>query len=374
MHIISISGVIGYDVRGKDVRQALIDAKGKDIEVQISSPGGYVYPGLEIFNLIKNYKGKVTTRLMGLAASMASYIAMVGDYIIAEDNAVFMVHNVSGFAMGDHNVMRKAGNVFEGLSNLLAKKYMNQTGKSLTEMKALMDDETFLYGDEIKKAGFVDEIAESEEDKDKKSAVALAKITIADCISKMKESEGEDLEKAAAMIEDYSGNSAATNKADKSAAKSSAQPPANAGKEQEVIMTLKKLMAEHPALKLEVNALVDEKYKAGVEAGKAEVNARIKKVAPFMGSENKYPAAIQGLAVKVLNGESESAALEGAVTVFDAQAEAEKEAKAKKETKTQKETPPGAQDQITEGGVIDTDADYAAAVERTKAAQGKGKA
>lgn len=200
--VLAISGVIGWDIDAKEVRTFLDEATGEDIEVQISSPGGYVYPGLEIYNLLKNHDGQITTRLMGLAASMASYIAMVGDHIIAEDNAVFMIHNASGFAMGTHKTMRKAADVMEGLSNMLAKKYMDKTGKSLEEMKILMDAETFLFGDEIKDAGFVDEVAKTEKEKDKKTAVALATVAITDCMMKMKESEQEkeDLERASALL------------------------------------------------------------------------------------------------------------------------------------------------------------------------------
>jgi ATP-dependent protease ClpP protease subunit len=200
--VLAISGIIGWDVDAKEVRTFLDEVAGEDIEVQISSPGGYVYPGLEIYNLLRNHDGKITTRLMGLAASMASYIAMVGDYVIAEDNAVFMIHNAIGLAIGDHNIMRKTADVMEGLSNLLAQKYMSKTGKSLDELKALMDVDTFLFGDEIEKAGFVDEIAKTEKEKDRTAAVALATISIADCVAKMKtaEQEKEDLERAAALL------------------------------------------------------------------------------------------------------------------------------------------------------------------------------
>ncbi|MCK4498893.1 ATP-dependent Clp protease proteolytic subunit [Candidatus Babeliales bacterium] len=210
--VLPISGVIGWDVEAKDIRTFLNDSKGEDIEVQISSPGGYIYPGLEMFNLLRNHDGKVTTRLMGLAASMASYLAMAGDYVIAEDNAVFMIHNAQGFAMGDHNTMRKAADVMEGLTNLLAQKYMSKTGKSLKELKALMDVDTFLYGDEITDAGFADEIAETEEGKDKAAALALAVISIADCTTRMKASEEkpEDIEKAAALLNEIKGGETKT--------------------------------------------------------------------------------------------------------------------------------------------------------------------
>ena len=201
-NVLPISGVIGWDVYPENVRVFLDQADGKDIEVQISSPGGYVYPGLEIYNLLRNYTGHVTTRLMGLAASMASYIAMVGDRVVAEDNAIFMVHNASGLGIGDHKTLRKVADVIEGISNMIAQKYMEKSGKTLAEIKQLMDDETFLFGDEIGDSGFVDEVLKTEKKKDKASAVTTAAAEIAMCLSKMKAAgdESDDLEKAAALL------------------------------------------------------------------------------------------------------------------------------------------------------------------------------
>jgi len=202
-NIFPISGVIGWEVEPKDVREFLDQADGKDIEVQISSPGGYVYPGLEIYNLLRNYKGRVTTRLMGLAASMASYIAMVGDYIIAEDNAVFMIHNASGLGLGDHKTLRKVADVIEGISNMIATKYVEKSGKSLAEIRQLMDDETFLFGEEIKDLGFVDEVIKTKVEKDKTSAVTTAAAVVAECLFKMKVAgdSSADLEKVAAFLD-----------------------------------------------------------------------------------------------------------------------------------------------------------------------------
>jgi len=73
MKVIEISGVIGLDVEGKDIRNKLIEAGGEDVRIELSSPGGFVFDGLEIFNLLSQYSGNVEIRLMGLAASMASW-------------------------------------------------------------------------------------------------------------------------------------------------------------------------------------------------------------------------------------------------------------------------------------------------------------
>lgn len=253
MKTIAISGVIGWEVLPEDVRKALEAAAGEDVDIEVSSPGGYVYDGLEIFNLIKNYQGNKQTHLMGMAASMASYIVLAGDRIIAEDNAIFMVHNVWGLAIGDHRDMRKAADVQEGMTKLLAKAYMRKSGKSAEEIEAMMNEETFLFGDEILDAGFVDEIVTSGEGaEDKDAAVALAQVSMAKCKKVMEEKrEKNQIEKAAAML-------GGIEKPALPEKKPAATADKNTGEVQ--TMDLNQLKKEHPDLHAEV-------YKAGREAG-----------------------------------------------------------------------------------------------------------
>ena len=205
MKIIIIDGVIGWETYPRGIRNQLDSAKGEDIEVQISSPGGFVWDGIEIFNLLRNYKGNITTKLMGLAASMASYIALAGKKVIIESNAVFMIHNARGFDFGDQNQMRKTADLLEGISKLLAKEYEKKSGKSEKEIKKLMDSESFFFGEEIVKEGFADEIIQSnsKDDKaDKQTALAHAKLNIENCFSSMRESNkiNTDFEKVAAFL------------------------------------------------------------------------------------------------------------------------------------------------------------------------------
>lgn len=246
MKIVAISGIIGWDVEPSDVRTALNEANGEDVRVEISSPGGFVMPGLEIFNLIRNYNGNTETRLTGQAASMASYIALAGDKLVAEDNAVFMIHNVRGLSMGDHNDLRKSADIFERLSNLLAKAYVAKTGKSTEDIRVMMDEETFLFGDEIAEEGFADEIITTDNDKDKETALAIAEESFNDCLKTMKESEKvkDDMEKAAAVL------------SDPPPAPKKKQPLPMAENKTEVsIMDLGKLKAEHPAVFAEAVAV-----------------------------------------------------------------------------------------------------------------------
>ena len=204
MKVIPISGVIGWDVSPAGIRNLLSEANGEDVRVEINSPGGFVTPGLEIFNMLKNYSGNVETRIVSLAASMGSVIALAGNDIIVEDTAIFMIHNAMSVVGGDHHKIRKEAKVIESISNLIARIYINKTGKSESEVHKLMDAETWLFGEEIVTEGFADSVVESEDQsKDKASAIQVATSAVKYCVAQMKKSEEaiEDLTQAAAMID-----------------------------------------------------------------------------------------------------------------------------------------------------------------------------
>lgn len=204
--IIAISGEIGWDVWPDEIREQIASADGEDLEFQISSPGGYIYDGLEIFNLIKGYKGNTITVAIGMAASMASYLLMAGDVKKAAPNAIFMIHNARAFEYGDQNEHRRIANILDGMSNLLAREYINQTGKTKKEIQALMDDQSFFFGEEIKEAGFVDEIIDAADIEspgdpaaDKSEAIANASAKVAAVMEKIK-NKPEDMSKIAAIL------------------------------------------------------------------------------------------------------------------------------------------------------------------------------
>ncbi|MEJ2043708.1 MAG: Clp protease ClpP [Reinekea sp.] len=201
--IISISGEIGWDVYPNDIRNQIKEAKGEDIVFEISSPGGYVYDGLEIFNMIKNYEGNTTAKIVGMAASMASYIPLAADRVIAESNAIYMIHNARAYAYGDQNALTKTANILTGLSNLLASRYIAKTGKNKKEIKSLMDAETYFFGNEILEAGFVDEMINVDDDataKDDKILDAMLKVEAV--IEKIKQNpeKEQNIDKIAAYL------------------------------------------------------------------------------------------------------------------------------------------------------------------------------
>lgn len=358
MKTVKISGSIGYDVTPDSVRDQLVAANGEDVRIEISSPGGYVFDGIEIFNLIRNYSGNTEIHLMGLAASMASYIAMAGKKIVAEDNAVFMIHNVSAGSMGDHRDMRKVADVIESLSNMLSQKYVEKTGKSIDEIRKMMDDETYLFGNEIKESGFADEMVEAKEKTEKEEAVKTARAVVSLCVGKMKSDEkaSSSLMKAAAMV-----------------APKNNQPPKEKTNDQGVNMNeLENFLNANSSAKAQLDAMIQAKVADAVKASGESFIAKSKRIAAFVGGDSTYPKSVKNLAVKALLGEVEMAALDGAVTVIDAQAEEAKAAAAKKETGKQPATPPASETVTPENGVANTEEELQAII-AAKKAEKKGK-
>lgn len=203
-HIIKIEGIIGWDIEAGDIREQLDAANGKDVVAEIASPGGLISEGLLIYNELKNYKGNIDTHLMGSVASMATYIAMVGKRRTAENNAIFMIHNSEGLAIGDHHVMLKFGAHLDSLTNIIAKEYSVKSETDLAEIRSAMDEITFYYGDEIKEAGFVHEMIGDAEPEDRAEAVAMAELMLTECQAKINTPEliKKDMAALATMMAD----------------------------------------------------------------------------------------------------------------------------------------------------------------------------
>lgn len=274
MKIINIRGVIGRDVKPEDIQRQLTEAKGQDIELQINSPGGLVTQGIEIFNMLDSYKGKLTKKVTGLAASMGSIIALAGkEKPIVYKNSMFMIHNVQGIAMGDHNELQKQAEVMERLSNLMARLYAKKSGKKYEEIKTMMDKTTELIGgDEILKHGFASSVFDDgEKDED---LVAMSQLEIEDCNSYLSKNKMQsfELEKLTAMLNDYSLEEPKEEPKQITLEKAVAQIPAVAGDNKKnggvKIMNLDDLKNQHPALYAEL-------FNLGKTAGKKEMSVNI---------------------------------------------------------------------------------------------------
>lgn len=142
-----------------------------DITVWINSPGGDCVAAAQIYNMLTNYKGKVTVKIDGIAASAASVIAMAGDTVLVSPVSMLMIHNPATIAWGDHSEMQKAIDMLAEVKESIINAYVLKTGLSRPKLSHLMDAETWMDANKAVELGFADEIivrakAEPEEETD----------------------------------------------------------------------------------------------------------------------------------------------------------------------------------------------------------------
>ena len=140
-----------------------------DITVWINSPGGDCVAAAQIYNMLTNYKGKVTVKIDGIAASAASVIAMAGDTVLVSPVSMLMIHNPATIAWGDHAQMQKAIDMLSEVKESIINAYVLKTGLSRPKLSHLMDAETWMDANKAVELGFADEIitrAKTEPEKD----------------------------------------------------------------------------------------------------------------------------------------------------------------------------------------------------------------
>lgn len=159
---LAIYDVVGfYGTTAKDFYASLKAIGDRALNVRINSPGGSVVDGFAIYNLLKAHKGDVTVFIDGLAASIASVIAMAGDKVIMPKNALMMIHNPSVFADGDAESLRKLADDLDKFRDGIVSAYTERTGKKADKIKKMMDEETFITAEEAVEMGFADEIGKA---------------------------------------------------------------------------------------------------------------------------------------------------------------------------------------------------------------------
>jgi ATP-dependent protease ClpP protease subunit len=167
-----IDGEIGYDwwtdsgVTAKSVQKQLEGlVPGEEIEIEINSPGGSVYEGVVIFNLIRDTAKahQVSVRINCMALSMASYIALAArtvdpdSKITASDNSIMLIHNPYSITAGDYRQMQNESEYLEKLADMYGSVHAFVSGKKTEEIREAMDKETFYIGREIEDAGFAND-------------------------------------------------------------------------------------------------------------------------------------------------------------------------------------------------------------------------
>ena len=149
-----------YGISAQNVVDQIRAMDAPEINVRINCRGGMVFEGIAIYNALRLHKANVHISIEGLAASIASVIAMAGDTVTIAENAMMMIHNPYGWASGDAEAMRKTAEVMDKIADSIAVSYTARTGKSIEELKALMDAETWFTAQEALDMGLVDQIDE----------------------------------------------------------------------------------------------------------------------------------------------------------------------------------------------------------------------
>lgn len=153
----------GDEVTPKLFKEELQSGEG-DITVWINSPGGDVFAAAQIYNMLMDYKGNVTVKIDGLAASAASVIAMAGTEVQMSPVAMMMIHNPATIAIGDSSEMKKAIDMLDEVKESIMNAYEIKTGLSRSRISHLMDAESWFNAKKAVELGFADKLLFSKEE------------------------------------------------------------------------------------------------------------------------------------------------------------------------------------------------------------------
>ena len=137
-----------------------LNAGNGDITVWINSPGGDCVAAAQIYNMLMDYKGNVTVKIDGIAASAASVIAMAGTKVLMAPTALMMIHNPMTGAFGDHEDMQKAIEMLNEVKESIINAYVKKTGMTRSRVSKLMENETWMNAHKAIEMGFADGILE----------------------------------------------------------------------------------------------------------------------------------------------------------------------------------------------------------------------
>ena len=178
---------LGYEnINPKAIKQALNEANGSDVELEINSPGGYVDAGSEIYTALKEYQAQVTAKITGQACSAASWIALAADRVEMSPTAQMMIHRASTISIGNSDDLASDLNALNSLDKSFVDLYSQRTGLDAQEVYRLMCNTTWMNAKEAVDKGFADEIMFQN---DKKTALVNADGSLSvkpDTINKIK--------------------------------------------------------------------------------------------------------------------------------------------------------------------------------------------
>ncbi|MFI9235777.1 head maturation protease, ClpP-related [Streptomyces sp. NPDC053079] len=157
---VAIYDEIGYwGVTASDFIAELKSIDSTEITLRLNSPGGEVFDGIAIMNALRSHPARVTTHVDGIAASIASVIAMAGDRIIMQPHSQMMIHDGSGLCIGNAADMREMADLLDKQSDNIAGVYAERAGGTVKQWRTKMLAETWYTAQEAVEAGLADEVA-----------------------------------------------------------------------------------------------------------------------------------------------------------------------------------------------------------------------
>lgn len=207
---ISIYDAIGADpwtgggVTAKRIAAALRAIGSREVIVNINSPGGDLFEGIAIYNLLREHKAKVTVKVVSLAASAASIIAMAGDRIEIAKAGFLMIHNAWVLAMGNRHDLRDVADMLEPFDAAIASVYEDRTGLDGKTIVKMMDKETWIAGEKAVEQGFADALLPADQlREDAAAAAALAPAIAARQIDAALAKQGVPRSRRRELIRDF---------------------------------------------------------------------------------------------------------------------------------------------------------------------------
>ncbi|WP_204730071.1 head maturation protease, ClpP-related [Jeotgalibacillus terrae] len=234
-----------------------------DIDIRINSAGGSVYAGQAIYAQLKAHPATINVYIDGIAASISSFIAMAGDHIYASRSSQVMIHNPAVLAFGEVSDLEKSIDMLNKVKDSIIAAYMDKTGHSYEVLSAMMDEETWMTGQEAVETGFADSLNDEIQIVASASGKNLVVNGIEHNLSKYSTKPDITEVNNAQFQKQLQDNLAVENK--------------NSEKEEPSLKSLDELKNQYPDL-----------YKEAFNAGAASENSRMKAIdeLPFKGHED----------------------------------------------------------------------------------------
>lgn len=169
------------DITPKNFKNELISSEG-DIVVWLNSPGGDVFAASQIYNMLKEYSGKVTVKIDGIAASAASVIAMAGEEILMSPVAMMMIHNPATVIFGEASDFQSGIDMLSEVKEGIINAYEKKTALPRNKISKMMDAETWFSAQKAVELGFADKVLYEDNDEEVTDGFIFDKVTVTNAL------------------------------------------------------------------------------------------------------------------------------------------------------------------------------------------------